>query len=114
MTIRRIIMNDQGIDVRFEGPESLFARVFGPYNELGWVSWGGSGGNVAFLYKNQAACGENGKGWSVRVPPDCIIEFTAPCKTYQAADTEPWKIVGDLRREIESLKRKLKKDGRTT
>lgn len=62
------------------------------YNDLTWVEWGGGG--TAYLYAAK------GTGWKVMVPPGALIEFVAPCRTYNAPSDEASKQVWELTREV--------------
>lgn len=49
---------------------------------------------------------EKNQGIIAWVPPEAIVEFAQPCRTYFAEDGER---IASLEREIKSLKRKLAK-----
>ena len=74
------------------------------YNEMNHIKWGT---DCAHLYKNSTAT-----GWSVTVPKECVIEFVAPCRTYNPITTDSDKVQAEvqlLAKEVRSLKRKLAK-----
>lgn len=75
------------------------------YNDLKWVEWGT---DCAHIYLDSTKKG----GWKVTVPRECVIEFVAPCRTYNPIATDSDKVQAELellRKEVRSLTRKIGK-----
>jgi hypothetical protein len=90
----------QMITVRF--PSGFSVR----YNDMAHVSWVDK---TAYLYASKASVRENGVGWKVRVPEECIIEFIEPCRTYDACQSPELEAeITRLRQQIKSPKPKKK------
>ena len=75
------------------------------YNSAGYIEGPDANGVIRLRKTKEDAC------LIARVPKECIIEFMAPCRTYQAAgpSAELEREVRSLRKEIRSLARKLGK-----
>lgn len=81
------------------------------YNSAGYLTGPDSSG-VTRIFTSEAAK-QRGDCPIARVPADCLIEFTPPCRTYNASgpSAEVQQEIAALREKVEVLARKLKKTG---
>jgi hypothetical protein len=76
------------------------------YNSMYVMKWDNQGMGMT-LYES-AEKRDSGKGWSVYVPPDCIVELAQPCRTYQAASSLDADRLAAMEKELRGLRRSMK------
>lgn len=81
------------------------------YNSAGYLTGPDSNG-ITRIFTSEAAK-QRGDCPIARVPVGCLIEFTQPCRTYNASGPPPETVeeVKALREKVEALAKKLKKTG---
>jgi hypothetical protein len=83
------------------------------YNSLKAMKWSQDNQNI-YLFES-IADRDKGGGWQVSVPAGCIVEFTQPCRTYDAStrdgDQRLQASIESLAKEMRSLKRRFEKKG---
>lgn len=87
------------ITVRFPNGFSL------QYNDLTYLRWNPD--TSACLYESKAKYDE-GKGWKVYVPGDCVIEFERPCNAYNPIVDRQADRIANVEKELRGLRRQLR------